>query len=76
MVTMVRKAWLPVVVAGVLMSSGQCALAADKAPDIAQDDATRMQTLPARVTLGFERLRLPDDEHVGLLGANLPQAQS
>lgn len=69
MATMVRKAWWPVVVAAVLISSGQCALAAAKALDIAQDDATRMQALPARVTLGFERLRLPDDEPVGLLGA-------
>ncbi|MDL2335832.1 MAG: hypothetical protein QFC55_07370 [Chloroflexota bacterium] len=70
MVLMFHKAWLPVVVAGVLMSSGEGAVAADKALNIAQDDATDMQALPARVTLGFERLRLPDDEHVGLLGAS------
>lgn len=70
MVLMFRKAWLSVVVAGVLMSSGGGAVAADKARNIAQDDATRMQALPARVTLGFERLRLLNDEHVGLLGAS------
>ena len=70
MVTTVRRAWLPFVVATVLMSSGRCALAADKALDIAQDDATRLQALPVRVTLGFERLRLPNDEHVGLLGTS------
>ena len=29
-----------------------------------------MQAVPFRVTLGFERLRLPNDEHVGLLCAS------
>ena len=65
-----RKAWVPILIAGLLTSSGWSAMAADKALDIAQDDATRAQALPARVTVGFERLRLPGDERVGLLGAS------
>ena len=70
MVLKFRKAWVPILIAGLLTSSGLSAMAADKALDIAQDDATRAQALPARVTVGFERLRLPGDERVGLLGAS------
>lgn len=33
-------------------------------------DTPALLTLPARVTLGLERVRLPEDEGMGLLGAN------
>lgn len=67
---MFQIALLLIVVAGVSMRSGAGTVAANKAPNIARDDGEGMQAVPFRVTLGFERFRLPNGEHVGLLCAN------
>ncbi len=70
MVLNLRKAVMPILTAGVLTSSAPGALAAETNSGTTHDDAPRIQALPARVTVGFERLRLPGDEPLGLLSAS------
>ncbi len=59
------NAWLLCSLAGALALPG--ASAAQPAEAL---DGQSLHTLPARVTLGIERLRLPGDEGLGLIGAN------
>jgi len=54
----------------VLAGSSWGVLAAGQAWSEAPDDSTRVRSLPASAMLGFERVRLPGDEHMGLLGAS------
>lgn len=59
--------WRALLVAGGLAVAGEAA-ADEPVRDDAAADTARVQALPSRVTVGMERLRLPGDEAVGLLG--------
>lgn len=48
-----------------------CALALAAPLAAAQDSGLRTETVPTSVMLGVERLRLPEGEHMGLVGATL-----
>ena len=60
--------WLLVVVASLVAGSRHAA--AGPTPVTPMNDPPVVQTLPAHVTLGFESLRLPGDERLGLLGTS------
>jgi hypothetical protein len=53
----------------VLAGSSWGVRAAGTASTDAPDDSTRVRTLPASAMLGFERVRLPGGERMGLVGA-------
>ncbi|MDH3210122.1 MAG: hypothetical protein OEL91_07070, partial [Burkholderiaceae bacterium] len=52
------------------MTASSLGLAAESATVTAVDDAAQTQTLPANAVFGFERLKLPGDETMGLLYAS------
>jgi hypothetical protein len=65
-----RLTWSALLIAGGLAIAIQAVAAGEPVRDDGVGEASRPQSLPGRVTLGVERLRLPRDEAVGLLGVS------